>query len=387
MNAVTRGSLSEPADGGPALPVAAKFGQRGAGAIVENARKIAVLRANAIGDFIFALPALEALAAAYPRAEIVLLGQPWHQRFLTGRPGPVDRVVVAPRTRGVREDRETGEQEDPPEVAEAFFATMRAERFDIALQMHGGGRNSNPFTLALGARISAGSATPDAAPLDRSLPYIYWQHEIARLLEVAGLVGAAPITLEPSLRLTPADLAESGRVVPETEAALVALHPGVGDPRRQWPPEKFAAVGDAFVAAGARVLLTGAGFEAPITRAVGELMAAPSLDLNGQLSLGGLAGLLSRCRVVVSNDSGPLHLAAAVGAATVGIYWAGNLINAGSLFRARRRPHLSWRVDCPVCGRNAIYDHCEHRASFVDLVTPKEVIASALELFELPRAA
>src|SRR5437667_7394301 len=68
---------------------------------VPDVHKIAVLRANAIGDLTFALPALEALCAAYPGAELVLLGQEWHARFLEGRPGPVDRVVVVPPYRGV----------------------------------------------------------------------------------------------------------------------------------------------------------------------------------------------------------------------------------------------------------------------------------------------
>ncbi len=349
---------------------------------LPGVRKIAVLRANAIGDFIFALPALESLRAAYPGAEIVLLGQPWHKRFLEGRPGPVDRVVVVPRKKGVREDRETAGEEDPPEMFERFFADMRAERFDLALQMHGGGRNTNPFLLQLGARVTAGSATPDAPRLDHTLPYVYWQHEIARLLEVAGMAGARPVTLEPRLTLMQADRDEAEAVVPKTNAPLVALHPGVGDPWRQWPPEKFAAVGDALAQRGARVLLTGAGFEAPITQAVRNAMKCEAEDLNGRLSIGGLAALLSRCRVVVSNDSGPLHVAAAVGAPTVGIYWAGNAINAGTLFRARSRPHLSWRMECPECGRNTIYDPCAHRHSFVDLVMVEEVTASALELYE-----
>jgi ADP-heptose:LPS heptosyltransferase len=344
-----------------------------------------VLRANAIGDFIFALPALEAVDGAYPEAEIVLLGQPWHKKFLTNRPGPVDRVVVIPRKRGVREDRTLGTQatpgeEDAPEVLDAFFAEMRSEHFDLALQMHGGGRNSNPFLLGLGARITAGSATVDAPRLDYTLPYIYWQHEIARLLEVAGLVGAAPVGLEPRLTMTDADFAESYAVLPENDDSLVAMHPGVGDTWRQWSPENFAAVGDALARTGACVLLTGSGFEEPITRAVAEKMSKPAVDLSGKLSVGGLAALLSRCRVVVSNDSGPLHIAGAVGAATVGIYWAGNLITAGTLMRARHRPHISWRMDCPVCGRNTIYDPCKHRPSFVDLVRPEDVIASALEL-------
>ncbi len=234
--------------------------------------------------------------------------------------------------------------------------------------------------LQLGARLTAGSATPDAPRLDFTLPYIYWQHEIARLLEVAGLVGAVPVGLEPRLALTEADFVESYGVLPETSETLAAMHPGVGDPWRQWAPENFAVVGDALAAAGARVVLTGAGNEEPITRTVAAKIRAPAVDLSGRLSVGGLAALLSRCKVVVSNDSGPLHIAGAVGAPAVGIYWAGNLINAGSLMRSRHRPHLSWRLDCPLCGRNTIYDPCEHRESFVDKVRPEEVIASALEL-------
>src|SRR2546430_14707651 len=71
---------------------------------VPGVRRIAVLRANALGDFIFALPALEALRAAYPQAEIVLLAKKWHATFLQGRPGPVDRVIVVPPYPGVSEE-------------------------------------------------------------------------------------------------------------------------------------------------------------------------------------------------------------------------------------------------------------------------------------------
>src|SRR2546426_2021754 len=120
-------------------------------AVLPGVRKIAVLRANALGDFIFILPALEALRAAYPRAEIVLLARAWHREFLAGRPGPVDRVVEVPPSRGIND--EPGRVEVPARL-EAFFAGMRRERFDLALQLHGGGRNSNPFLLRLGAGLT-----------------------------------------------------------------------------------------------------------------------------------------------------------------------------------------------------------------------------------------
>src|SRR2546423_13673571 len=103
--------------------------------------KIAVLRVNGLGDFLCAVPALEALRAAYPAAEIVVLAKDWHAAFLAGRPGPVDRVVVVPPARGVGEDNDFAE--DPGRL-ERLFDAMARERVDLALQTHRGGRHSHP---------------------------------------------------------------------------------------------------------------------------------------------------------------------------------------------------------------------------------------------------
>src|SRR5215218_4376684 len=207
--------------------------------LVEGVRKLAVLRANAIGDFLVSLPAIEALRAAYPQAELVLLGSDWHAGFLAGRPGPVDCCLPVPPTRGVRDDRPPS----PPAAVDRFFARMRAERFDLAVQLQGGGRHSNPFVGRLGARVTAGSQAPDAPPLDRTVPYTRDQHEIHRFLKVVGLVGATPVTLEPRLRVTAADRAQAAAALAEDDRPLVVLHPGANDSRRRWPVERLAVVG------------------------------------------------------------------------------------------------------------------------------------------------
>ena len=207
--------------------------------LVEGVHKLAVLRANAIGDYMVSLPAIQALRAAYPAAELVLLGADWHTGFLAGRPGPVDRCLPVPPTVGVRDDQPPA----PPAEVDRFFARMRAERFDLAVQLHGGGRHSNPFLRRLGARVTAGSRTPDAPPLDRTVPYTGHQHEIHRFLEVAAVVGAAPVTLEPRLAVTDADRAEAAAVLAGDDRPLVVLHPGAKDPRRRWPVERLAVVG------------------------------------------------------------------------------------------------------------------------------------------------
>lgn len=223
-------------------------GLGGTGALVSDVAKIAVLRANRLGDFVVTLPALTALRAAYPAAEIVLLGLGWHAAFLAGRPQPIDRVVVIPPCPGV------GEAEDfvaDPAALADFFAVQSAEGFDLALQLHGGGRFSNPFIRRLDARLAVGLRTPEAAPLDRWLPYLPYQHEVLRFLEVVGLVGGGPVPLAPQLAATTDDLAAAARALPDDGRPLVVLHAGATDPRRRWPPAHFAAVGDALAAAGA----------------------------------------------------------------------------------------------------------------------------------------
>ncbi len=339
--------------------------------------KIAVLRANGIGDFIFALPALQALRSTYPEAEIVLLGLPWHKTFLSGRRSPVDRVVVVPHYEGVRE--EPGVAEEPGAQAQ-FFEQMRTEGFDLAVQIHGGGAFSNPFINSIGAELTIGLKERDAPRLDRYIPYVYWQPEILRFLEVVGLVGAFPPSLEPHLEVTREDLLEAYRVVPPHGGPLAVMHSGAGDTRRRWPPQRFAEVADRLSEEGMRIVLTGDSGEHDLTGAVRESMHHDALDVAGRLSLGGLAGLLSTADLVVANDSGPLHLAEAVGAWTVGIYWCGNLINAEPITRATRRAVLSWRLTCPACGTNCLTGSCEHGESFVADAAVHDVIEEALDL-------
>ncbi|RKN31704.1 glycosyltransferase family 9 protein [Micromonospora musae] len=353
---------------------------------VPEVERIAVLRANALGDFIFVLPALDALRATYPQAEIVLLGAPWHVQLWRDRPGPVDRVLVVPPADGIRRP----EPDEKPATTDEFLAAARTERFDLALQLHGGGANSNPLISALGARVTAGLRTENAPPLDRWIRYVYYQHEVIRYLEVAALVGAPATTIVPALAVTAVDRAEAAEVLGPVERPRVALHPGATDTRRRWPAERFAEVARDLVGAGYEVLVTGTPAEREVVDRVVAAAGVPVRPQVGTLSLGGLAGCYAECALVVSNDTGPLHLAAAVNTPTVGIFWVGNLINTATPLRGRHRPIISWTVRCPVCGVDCsttdIYPHrpgddgCPHRDSFVTDVPVAEVLEAAHEL-------
>src|SRR5918998_2575134 len=138
---------------------------------VESVRKIAVLRAGGLGDLVFTLPALGALREAYPGAEITLLGGPPQTELLSGRFEPVERAITVPPSTGVN-GPDTGVNEDEEEL-ERFFARMREERLDLALQMHGGGGYSNLFVCRLGARVTAGGENPGGGtPVPQGAPLL-----------------------------------------------------------------------------------------------------------------------------------------------------------------------------------------------------------------------
>lgn len=358
---------------------------------MKNIKKIAVLRTGGLGDFIVTLPALKAIRNTFPRAELILLAEPWHAAFLKPGRTPVDRVIVIPYCHRIRHGRE----EDPQEL-QAFFQAMRQEAFDIAVHFQGKGMAANPFLKKLGARITAGNTSPGAALPDRFIPFYYYQHEITRYLEVAGLLGvtrvpenAVPV---PEIAVLEEDLLEARRELEKqgVRRPFLVLHPGATDLRRRWPAEKFALLGDALAREGRTIVLTGGEQDRAEAEEVMSRMEYRAVNLWNKLSLGGLAGLLSECELFVSNDTGPLHLARAAGAKTTGIYWAPNFINWGPLSFAANRPVISWDLACPHCGivPNNPYPfepktpECDHEVSFVRNITVDEVLGAAESLLE-----
>jgi ADP-heptose:LPS heptosyltransferase len=367
---VTRRSIGRPAD---------RF---------DGVGRIAVLRGGGLGDLIGALPALAALRATYPDARITLLGTPGSAALLDGRPAsPVDETVVVPPHPGVR-DGDT----DPDDV-EAFCAAMRERRFDLAVQAHGGGRNSNPFLLRLGARHPVGTRTADAAPLERTVPYRYYQHEVHRWLEVVGLAGALPTDLEPFLAATDEERAAGRAQLGDGQA--VVLHPSATDPRRRWPAQRFGVVAAALAERGVAVLVVGDASDAPIAAEIVQAArtALPEgrrdrvRSIAGSLDLPGLVGVLAEADVVLANDSGPRHIAQALGTATVGLFWFGNALNAGPFARGDHRILLGWATRCPVCGADVTQvgwtaERCPHDPSFLTDIRPEAVLGEVRALLD-----
>jgi ADP-heptose:LPS heptosyltransferase len=274
-------------------------------------QRVAILRVLQLGDLLCAIPAFRALRAALPEAQIVLVGLPWAKDFVTRFAHYLDGFRALPGYPGLPE--RTPELRALP----AFLDAVQAENFDLVLQMHGNGTVTNPLALLFGGRITAGYFLPGGycPNADYFLPYPVQEPEIWRLLRLLEFLGIPLQGQELEFPLSEADYREL-RAIPGAEelawSEYVCIHPGARAAARRWPVENFAAVADQLAAQGLRIVLTGTADEVCLTRAVSSAMRAPALDLAGRTNLAALGALLDGARLLVCNDTGVSHLAAAL---------------------------------------------------------------------------
>jgi ADP-heptose:LPS heptosyltransferase len=331
-----------------------------------------VLRAlPGIGDLLVAVPALRALRASRPDARITLVGLPKAQWFVERFGAYVDDLLVLPGWPGLPE------AQAPPDVVLRFLAEAHERRFDVALQLHGSGVTTNALTCMLGAPHVAGFHLPAVAHPGRGrfFPYPSTDNEIIRLLRLLDHLGIPRCGEHLELPRLPSD-AEALDASPELRAStrgqpFVCVNPGATHATRRWPPERFAAVADALAGAGFPIVLTGAASDRALTAAVRAHMRKPALDTAGTTSLGALFELVRRAALVVTNDTGTSHVAAATGTPSVVVFSTSDSRRWAPLDRDRHRVvhgPVAERVAC--CGphreRRCLRDGCVLDESDVD---------------------
>ncbi len=171
-------------------------------------RKIAVLRALQLGDLLLAVPALRAIRAEFPYAEITLIGLPWAASFVRRFARYVDRFVEFTGYPGIAEVPVN------PERSQQFLVEQRAYAYDLVIQMHGSGRISDQLALALGGKVTAGyyEQNPPAG-LTLGLPYPDDQPEVLRNLGLAKLLGCHYLAPTLEFPLFNEDYAEAARLL------------------------------------------------------------------------------------------------------------------------------------------------------------------------------
>ncbi|HEX8061006.1 MAG TPA: glycosyltransferase family 9 protein [Cyclobacteriaceae bacterium] len=271
----------------------------------NSTQRIGIFRALQLGDMLCSIPALRSLRAAFPNAEVTLIGLPWAQSFARRFGKYFDDFISFPGYPGLPE------QEFSQEAYAGFFRDIRNSDFDLLIQMQGNGTIVNEMMGTWNARNLAGFHNNQSAMKSGLfLEYPSHIHEIHRHLLLMEHLGVPHAGDELEFILTPDDI--NNFKLLEIQQPYVCIHPGSRGRWRQWPPELFARIADEFAEAGFNIAVTGTTSEADITGTVIDNMKHDAIDLTGMTTLGSMALLLQNSEMLVSNCTGVSHLAVAM---------------------------------------------------------------------------
>ncbi len=335
--------------------------------------RILIVRTDRIGDLVLSTPAIRAVRAAYPRGYVAALVQPATRALVEGHPA-LDEVFVLDK-----QGRHRG-------VAGAWHlaAELRARRFDLALILHTTTRVVLLTWLAgiprrVGYARRLGWLLTDRRPYEKRFGE---RHELDYTLD---LVRAAGIPADDRTLEIAWSSAGQGPVTTWLASAgigpsdrLILLHPGASCPSKRWPPARFAAVADAVAARGSRVaVIVGPGDEA-LARDVQRQARTPVLAPPHPFTLAELPWLLKRAQCLVSNDSGPVHLACAAGTPVVAVFgrWGEGLSPTRWGPTGPRSAVLHHDVGCRPC----LAHRCRIGFICLDAVTVEEVVAAVQQI-------
>jgi heptosyltransferase-2 len=332
--------------------------------------KIIVRSPNWVGDCVLAIPALKSLRRAFPRAEIRVAAKAGTGDLFTVT-GLADGIVELPEENGWQ-----GLRRAIPKVREGAFdaGLLLTNSFGSAVLFRLGGVPERWGYAADGRSLLLTKTVPRPRP---AAP----RHHVHYYLDL--LAGLGLETLPPELRIVlPAkDLEEAGerlkRLGVDPARPLVTLCPGASyGPAKRWPAGSFAAAATLVQERhGAEVLIVGSASETDIAEAVRQPMKRQPHILTGSTTLRQLMGVIARSTLVMANDSGPMHLANALGVPVVGVFGPTNPAVTGPFAPPSRVVKAD--VPCWPC----TYRQCplDHRC--LALVAPAEVAAAAEALW------
>ena len=319
-------------------------------------RAVLVRANNWIGDVILASPALHALRRRYSGARITVLAPPAVIPALAGSPD-LDEVLPLPESRMARL---------------RLAAGLRGRRFDLAVLFQKA-FEAAVLAAAGGARRRYGYATDRRGwllsdTLDET-DAVRTRHHALVFLDLAAAAGAPEAGRTLVFPLAATDRAEAGAILAGAGVGsaepLVAVHPGASKRPRAWHAERFGRVGARLAARlGGRLVVTGGPGEedlgARVAAAAGCVAAAPAatVDLTGRTTVKQMGALFERARLFLGSDSGPMHVASAVGTPIVAIFGPGRPEKTAPFVPADRFVALDRRFHCSPC-RQRFFRECD----------------------------
>ncbi len=323
-------------------------------------RKILIIKPGALGDLLQMTPVIRTLTQAFPSSEITLLvGNEPSKDIFRNNPN-VSQVFIFDKKGAHRSIRSMV----------TLWKRIRVERFDLVLNF----QRSN-----IKAWMLASAAFPC-----RLLVYQKARrrrvHAVQNYLDTIVPLGIRTSDLH--LDFFPDDAArqEIDALLPNInkETLLVALNPGASHPVNRWPVKHFAELCDSLSEKhNAKVILVGGGADVVLAQEIINLSVSKPLSFAGQTSVAQLGALLQRCEVLVSGDTGPLHLASAVGTPAIALFGAADPERTGPVGQEHRVIQAK-EVGCVPCRSRTCSN--KHYLECMETISAQQVIESVLSL-------
>ncbi|WP_376796339.1 glycosyltransferase family 9 protein [Thermogemmatispora sp.] len=352
----------------------------------RKVRRLLVVRLDNLGDVLLMTPAFRALKRALPQATLTLLASPVGAQVGALNPD-LDEIIVyeAPWVDPWARLPHDSQRE------EAMIRLLRERRFDGAIIFTSFRQSALPaaylcYLADIPLRLAASSDGSGSLLTTRLRPSGGQLHEVERALELVAAIGVPPAGLDLVLAVPEAARQEWRTVLTESGLGqqpprpLIVVHPGCSMPARTYPWELFSMVIEGLVAElGATVCLTGAEHEKELVERIHARVAPLQrqwvLPLAGRLSFAGLCALIEGAAAVVTNNTGPMHIAAALGTAVVALF---ALTNPPEQWRPWRVPYrlLYREVPCRLCYQRL----CPYDQLCLRGVRPAEVVTATATL-------
>ncbi len=337
----------------------------------DRVKNILVVSSTAIGDTLLSTPAIRAVRKRYPDARLIALFNRENIELFSNNPR-IDGAV--PYYGGYRRFNST-------------INALEKYSFDLALIFHGNEPQATPICYLAGARfiIKLPNNSDYNFLLSNRVPVVTWDemgHGIEGRLKTAGLAGCAPDGVEMELFTERAD-EEKAREFLRKEGVsngtlLIGLQPGASTVSRQWFPERFMRLGKDLLQEhpDARIVLTGSPGEATLCKKIADGIGPGTIVAAGRLPLRQVPPLIKRLGVFVTGDTGPMHIAIAVGTPVVALYAVADSKKTGPLYdKGRHRVIQKGRTCDPCVSKKCEYQKC------MEAISVEEVEAAVNEIF------
>lgn len=339
--------------------------------------RILVIKLDHLGDVLLATPVFSNLRRAYPSAELHALTGAWSRVVLEKHPD-VDNVIEYNSSAFCR----TGQ---PTSLRETFklYRQLHRQKYDLMVELRSDWRI---VWFAFG-RLTPKRLSRAALQIASKLGFAQFSgiHETTRNLDVLNQTGIPTPLRIAIFSVTAADKKWASDFLAtyqiDRQLPLIAIHPGSPIALKRWLPERYAELADWLIAQKrAQILFVGVADEIPIIAEIQAGMRGESINIAGKTSLTQLASILHTCNVFVGNDSGPMHLAAAVGTQTIGLYGPGDPTRFGPA--GERCQTIRRKSGCPCLGTTCRFGKagCMSEIQVADVIQTLEASSYLTEI-------